>query len=484
MNMDEIQLQLERLPGLHNIPSASVTISYKGKTTHLFAGYRDMNQKLPPDSDTMYAIGSCSKSFTAAAICVLCDQGRIGLDDPVKDYIPEFQMYDSYVSTHLTIRDMLCHRCGLPRHELAWYPRLETYTEADMIQMFRYLKPSQPFRYKMQYQNQMFALAGFLIERVSGLSWKDFVKKYLIEPMGIGEIAYDAPELAASPDRALGYRYDYKGNELKEVPYAALNTMQAAGSLSMTSAQLAAWATMLMHDGKYNGKQILSQQMCREMTSPQMLISDGVIKPLENFVDSQSYGLGLFLENYRGIPVLQHGGHIDGFIADMCFVPSMDFACTVLTNAENPVSGRAIRCCLLDMLAERQPEDWVAILADFLKETRVKGETQPVPPSDTQKPCPVSACEICGSYRNPGYGSMEVTCQGDVLLAKLGTLTLRGTHLRNEYFIFTEDHVLPGEKLEGKIELDAEGIVTSIDIALDSATKDKICFSRVSSSAD
>lgn len=479
MNMDEIQIQLARLPELHNVPSASVTISHKGTVTHLCVGSKDLENHIPADPDTMYAIGSCSKSFTAAAVCVLCDQGKLKLDDPVKDYIPEFEMYDTYVSTHLTIRDMLCHRCGLPRHELAWYPRLETYTEADMIRMFRYLKPSQPFRYKMQYQNQMFALAGFLIERVSGLSWKDFLQKYLIEPMGIGEIAYDAPELAAASNHAEGYRCDYKTHTLKKVPYATLNTMQAAGSLSMTSAQLAAWDTMLMHGGQYNGKQILSPQMCKEMTSPQMLISDGVIKPLENKVDNQSYGLGLFLENYRGIPVIQHGGHIDGFIADMCFVPSMDFACTVLTNAENPVAGRVIRYYLLDMLAGKQPEDWASMLADFLKETREKAENEPVPPSDLQKPCPVSTEDICGSYHNPGYGSLEVTCQADALLAKLGTLTLHGTHLRNTYFIFTEEHVLPGEKMEGQIQLDAQGKVISLDIALNSADSEKISFSRI-----
>lgn len=479
MNSEKIQSCLDRLLEQHRVPSVSVSIYHEGRYTLFQAGCKDLENKNPAAADTMYAIGSCSKSFTAAAVCVLADQGLVNLDAPVKQYIPEFEMYDSYVSTHLTVRDMLCHRCGLPRHELAWYPRLDTYKEADMINMFRHLKPSQPFRYKMQYQNQMFALAGFLIQRVSGLTWKDFLQKYLAEPMGFGKIAYDAPELAAASDYACGYRYDYKSGTLNQVPYATLNTMQAAGSLSMTSGQLAAWNVMLMSHGEYNGKQILSPEMCKEMTSPQMLISDPVLKPLEGHLRNQSYGLGLFLEDYKGTPVVQHGGHIDGFIADMCFAPALDFACAVLTNAENPVAGRAVRYSLLDMLIGSESEDWVKVLADVLAETREKAELTPLPPSDSQAPCPVPLSHICGEYANPGYGDLIVSHKDGKLEAKLGTLTLTGHHRRNQHFIFTEEHVLPGEQLEGLIQLDVEGNVTSLDIALDGSSKEKIVFARI-----
>ena len=123
------------------------------------AGFSNLESQTPANEDTMYSIGSCTKSFTATAIAVLCDRGLLSLDDPVRKYIPEFDMYDSYAGSHLTVRDMLCHRCGLPRHELAWYPRLSEYSEKQMIDMLRHLKPNAPFRYKWQYQNMMYTLA-------------------------------------------------------------------------------------------------------------------------------------------------------------------------------------------------------------------------------------------------------------------------------------------------------------------------------------
>lgn len=155
----------------------------------------------------MYSIGSCTKSFTAAAIAVLCDRGLLSLDDPVRKYIPEFDMYDSYAGSHLTVRDMLCHRCGLPRHELAWYPRLSEYSEKQMIDMLRHLKPNAPFRYKWQYQNMMYTLAGILISRVSGTTWENFVEETLVGPLGLGAISYDAPQFNTFEAAAQGYRY-------------------------------------------------------------------------------------------------------------------------------------------------------------------------------------------------------------------------------------------------------------------------------------
>ena len=147
INRNEIQEKAEELIARYQIPSVSITYYQNGSYETIHAGYKDVEGQVPADADTLYSIGSCTKSFTAAAIAVLCDKGLIHLDDPVVKIIPEFDMYDSYAGSHLTIRDMLCHRCGLPRHELAWYPRLSQYSEKQMIDMLRYLKPNEPFRY-------------------------------------------------------------------------------------------------------------------------------------------------------------------------------------------------------------------------------------------------------------------------------------------------------------------------------------------------
>lgn len=472
-----IQKQMEHMLHLHKVPSASVTVYHKGQYHHFTAGYKNIETKAAPDNDTLYAIGSCTKSFTAGAIAILCDQGLLDLDTPVRNYIPEFEMYDPYVSTHLTVRDMLCHRCGLPRHELAWYSRLQEYTEASMLRVFRYLEPNQPFRYKMQYQNMMYALAGILINRVSGMSWASFVEKHLIKPLEIGTISYDADELLALSDHAVGYRMQPSGSN-EEVSYATLGVMNAAGSMGMSSAGLAVWDVMLMHEGVFHDKQIISKEMVREMKSPQMVNSDPAAAPLDGYLTTSAYGLGLYVETYRGKKVIQHSGHIDGFIADQCFLPDEDFACTVLTNSEAPAGARSIRYMLLDAVLGAPSKDWVTDWADFVKKLQKKTEIQEKTISDPTVPCPVDLEQICGKYDNPGYGAISVSTDQNILFVQLGTLTLEGCHCRNQYFIFTEDHVLTGARLEGYIDLDIDGKVAGLGIKLDDASEKAVYFKK------
>lgn len=474
-----VQKQLEAMLQTHKVPSVSVTIYHKGQYQHFTAGYKDLETKTAPDNDTLYAIGSCTKSFTAGAIAILCDRGLLELDAPVRRYIPEFEMYDPYVSTNLTIRDMLCHRCGLPRHELAWYSRLEEFTEESLLAIFQHLEPNQPFRYKMQYQNLMYALAGFVISRVSGMPWADFIEENIIKPLELGTVSYDAGDLLASDRHATGCRLQPSGVN-KEVSYATLGPMNAAGSMGMSSCQLAMWDVLLMNEGAVNGRQIISKEMVREMTSPQMLVSDPIAAPLQGILSMPSYGLGLFVENFRGHKVIQHGGHIDGFIADQCFLPSEDFACTVLTNSEAPFGARTIRYSLLDAVLGFTEKDWVKDFADYHTQITQTAETQKEIISDPNAPCPVTLEKICGEYHNPGYGAVTVTTDNEILFLKLGTLTLEGRHFRNQYFIFTEDHVLPGVRLEGYADLNIEGEITGLGIKLDTASDKPVYFTRIS----
>lgn len=473
-----LQDKLEQMLQLHNVPSASVTIYHKGKYQHFTAGYKDLESRSAPNTDTMYAIGSCTKSFTVGAMAVLCDQGLLELDKPVRSYIPEFEMYDPYVSTNLTIRDMLCHRSGLPRHELAWYPRLREFTEESMLGIFRHLEPNQPLRYKMQYQNMMYGLAGFVISRVSGMSWADFVEEHLVKPLELGKVSYDADELLRLPQHAKGYRMQSSGTN-EEVKYSTLGPMNAAGSMGMSSAQLAKWNVMIMNQGMYNGRQIISKEMVHEMTSPQMLNDTPLAKPMKDCLTTSAYGLGFFVETYRGQKLVQHSGHIDGFITEQCFLPSEDFACTVLTNSEAPAGGRSIRCTLLDEVLKADTKDWVKEWADYVKEVIPAPEVKERTVSDPTAPCPVALERICGQYHNPGYGDLSVSTQENILLAALGTLTLEGRHCRNQYFVFTEDHLLTGALLEGFLDLDMEGDIRGLAIKLDDTSDKAVYFKKI-----
>lgn len=478
-----IQKKAEELIARYQIPSVSITWYHGGVYETVTAGYKDVEKQMPADADTMYSIGSCTKSFTAAAIALLCDRGQLNLDDPVRRYVPEFEMYDSYVAEHLTIRDMLCHRCGLPRHELAWYSRLSEYSEAQMLDMLAYLKPNAPFRYTWQYQNVMYTLAGIVISRVSGLSWEEFVQENLIAPLEMGPISYDAPQFETFETRAQGYRFFEEpapaGN--RPVPNSTLYTMKPAGSISMSSVQLAKWDAFLLNKGMAGGKRILSEEMCSQLFTPQMLVSDPIIEPLKGYLNLSTYGLGFFVENYRGVQIAQHGGHIDGFIADQCFVPDKDFACTVLTNSEHPFGARVMRYILLDAFLDLEEVDWIDRFYTH-RQNLLQAQADARTDEDTIRslsaayPCPVDLASICGTYVDGGYGEITIEQEDGGLRLQLGTLTLHGVHLRTQFFLFTEPHVLPGEELEAEVQYDRNGNVLAFLVAMEPTSDQKIRF--------
>lgn len=168
MNKDKLLDTLGSLIEEHNVPAIQVGIVRDGEIIFNEAlGYRDYPNKIKADTKTLFAIASSTKAFVAEAIAILVDEGKVEWDKPVQQYIPEFKMNNSYVSENLTVRDILCHRPGLPRHDLMWYLNVDDFSLEDIIHKIRYLEPSQPFRYKMQYQNHMFGLGGYLIERVT-----------------------------------------------------------------------------------------------------------------------------------------------------------------------------------------------------------------------------------------------------------------------------------------------------------------------------
>ena len=486
IDKNSIRQKAEEMISRFQIPSVSITYYENGSFETVTAGFSNLESRTPANEDTMYSIGSCTKSFTAAAIAVLCDRGLLSLDDPVRKYIPEFDMYDSYAGSHLTVRDMLCHRCGLPRHELAWYPRLSEYSEKQMIDMLRHLKPNAPFRYKGQYQNMMYTLAGILISRVSGTTWENFVEETLVGPLGLGAISYDAPQFNTFEAAAQGYRYfeDPVPAGNKPVPNCSLYTMSPAGSISMSSPQLAKWDTLFLNRGTVDGRRIISEEMCSQLFTPQMLCSDPIAEPLQGYLSLSTYGMGFFIDSYRGASVVQHGGHIDGFIADQCFVPEKNFACAVLTNSEHPYGARVMRYHLLDAVLGLESVDWTGRFFSFYEEQQKKQAEERICPTDIRAqseawPCPASLSDICGSYTEGGYGDILITREGDGLKLDLGTLSLHGFHYRDRYFLFSEEHVLPGLQLEAEAETDRDGNVTAFLVALEPTDKKKIRFVKI-----
>lgn len=448
-------------------PSASVGIIQNGEMVFECAGYKNIESKLAPDKDTMYAIGSTSKAFTATALAILADEGKIDFDKTVKSYIPEFEMYDPYVTQNLTVGDILCHRCGLPRHEFMWYLNLENYKLCDIIDRLKYLKPNKPFRTDMQYQNHMFMVAGYLIERVSGMPWAQFVHERILTPLGMRNTCCDKAGFMSYANSATPYFLNKK-NEPIELEFKNIDEIGAAGSINSTVADMLKWLQMNLNGGKHEGIQIVSAANLAKCHQPQMQIQYPTTANFKE-IDLQSYGYGWFIETYKGVKVLQHGGSIDGFLAAVSIIPSINTGIVILTNHDVCATPPAIKYSLYDILLNLDRTDWITKVKAEITRVDIAGNAVDGKASMAETSGAKATHEIkeyAGIYENPAYGVYDIKCDNCKLTMEKDGFKVNFKHENYNNFTMniSEERDLV---VKYKFDYDANGKICSLIVAFE-----------------
>ncbi|WP_426334278.1 serine hydrolase [Paenibacillus silvae] len=384
-------------------------------------GYRDLEKKLKVTSDTLFAIGSSTKAFTATAAAQLVDEGLLDWDQPVKSYLQDFQMFDPVATDRLTMRDMLCHRSGLPRHEMVWYnsPR----SREELVHSLRYLEPNQNFRSKWQYQNLMYMTAGYLIGHLKGTSWEQVVQDQLLTPLGMNSSLFTVQEMQEQADYALPYM-EQEGQNVS-IPFRVIDTIGPAGSINSNLKDMTAWLQLQIQHGKWQDKALVSTEQIAEIHRPQM-VSDSPFHSKE--LPVSTYGLGWMIEPYRGHAMIHHGGAIDGFASQVAFLPDEQIGIVVLSNTNGSVIPYTVAFYIMDCVLGLEPKDWTSTLLKLmgqgeqeaeqpeqkqLEETLANGEAQAeeeTKPEKTSAPLPLDApaSTYTGIYQHPGYGELLV----------------------------------------------------------------------------
>ena len=167
-----------------NAPGVTIAVVEKSKVVYAGGfGYRDYEKKLPVTENTLFAIGSCTKAFTSSILGMLAKDGKVDLDKPVRDYLPELKFMNEYTNAHATLRDMMSHRTGLPRHDYSWYG--STASRSELLARIQYQEPTAELREKYQYNNFMFMAQGVVIEKLTGKSWETNLKERILQPLGM-----------------------------------------------------------------------------------------------------------------------------------------------------------------------------------------------------------------------------------------------------------------------------------------------------------
>lgn len=458
------------------VPGLSLAIVKDGKIIMARGfGQRDVEKNLPVGTDTIFAIGSSSKAFTTASLAILADEGKLDWDAPVRTYLPSFQLHDQFATERMTPRDLVTHRSGLPRHDLMWYG--SSFSRKEVVDRLRYLEPNKDFRTVWQYQNLMYLTAGYLVEVVSGLTWEEFVKQRIFAPLGMARSNVSVEVSRQDADAALPYKEE--DGKLELLPFRNIDMVGPAGSINASINDVAQWVLLQLGKGKHGDRQVISEGQVTQMHSPQMVMPDsGKHKEMPH----SSYGMGWFVQPYRGHNFIHHGGNIDGFSAMVTFMPGENLGVAVLTNLNGCPAGMIVALNAYDRLLgldqvdwnERDKKDWAEIKAATAKSkeksaAEAKANTQPSHP----------LADYAGQFAHPGYGVFTVSQEGEGLSALYNGERYALNHYH--YDIFEMTNKLFDISLKVSFHTNPQGDIEGLTAPLESSVPD-IKFTRLPAS--
>jgi CubicO group peptidase (beta-lactamase class C family) len=348
---DAIDRLVENARKGFDVPGIAIAVIKDGKVVHLKGyGLRSLATGLPVDEHTAFGIASNSKAFTASAVGILVDEGELHWDDKVISYLSDFRMYDPYVTTNLTIRDMLAHHSGLDQNEgdLMHFPDSADFTTKDVIYNLRFLKPVFGFRTRFGYSNNLYAVAGEVIARVSGMSFDEFIEKKIMLPLGMSESAASYERLRDKSN--VVDAHIWWNGKTRLIPRHTLKAAHPAGGLYASITDMSRWVLMQLDDGKFGDPaalRLFSSGVHREMWSPQTILPVGSPGPYNTRM--AAYGMGFEIYDITGDNLqIRHTGGINGMTSIVTMIPGLHLGIIVLTNAEESHAMFAITNTIKD----------------------------------------------------------------------------------------------------------------------------------------
>jgi CubicO group peptidase (beta-lactamase class C family) len=474
--------------------AAGFSVAVVNKDTVIYAkgfGYKDLEHKEPVTPHTLFAIGSCTKAFTASLIGMLQHDGKLDIDKPVRDYLPELKFHTATMNDMITLRDMMCHRTGLPRHDLSWY-LFGNSTRDSMILKIQYMEPTVGIRERWQYNNFMFAAQGVVAEHLTGKTWEQLVSERIFQPLGMTESDFSVTDLQKAPDAALGYGLK-NDSIIKKLDYYLIGALGPAGAINSNVLDMSKWVETWINGGKYKGKEIIPGNHATEAITAQMVMGGGLPTKESPDVFFSSYGFGWMLSSYRGHYRVEHGGNIDGFSASTCFFPSDSIGIIVLSNQNGSAVPSIIRNLISDRLLHLSYKDWDTYLKGITDKAKADAKkTLALKQSDRIANAPEThnLSDYTGIYTNPGYGSFEIIAQQDSLFANFPLHTWWLKHYHYDVFqpfdkdpkegIDTTDS---GDNLRLQFNMDAAGSISNVAVNLEAALAKPIIFTRTPKTA-
>ena len=410
---------VDRFMRAFEIPGIAIAIVRPGESAFTRGyGVRTLGRADRVDTNTLFAIASNTKAFAAAALAMLVEEGKLGWDEPVVKYLPDFQMSDPAVTQMLTVRDLLVHRSGLAlgAGDLMQFPKSDR-TAEELMRALPHLKLARGFRSGYAYDNILYVVAGILTERVSGMSWEDFIARRIFAPLKMPNAVANLPLVRSRnvvgrharlgpPLRGLG--------PLTRVEPDESSVVAAAGGIHASAADAVPWLQTQLGKGQMpGGLRLWSEAQAKEMWTPQVITQSTQGPSATNPVRPvlQGYALGWFLQDFRGRRLIHHSGGLSGQITQTALLPEQGIGLVVYSNTEDSGPISYLRYALLDHLVGAPPVDWVAVTQKAVDEYQAEARTL-VASGDVKPPAggpSLPPALYAGRYRDPWYGDVVVT---------------------------------------------------------------------------
>ncbi len=405
------------------VPGASVAVVKDGKVIYIKSfGTRDLSTGKPVTNETLFSIGSTTKALTAVCLGILVDEGKVKWDDPVIKHLPEFQLYDPFVTRDLKVKDLLLHNSGVGNTDFLW--SMMDIPEKEILERMRLVEPSYSMRAGFIYQNVFYIAAGKVIEKVSGQTWHEFIQSRIFKPLGMARTVSKMKYI--TDDNYTKPHFKVNG-KIEVIGYTNDEAVGAAGSVWSSIEDMSKWVQCMLDSSKYAGGRLLKGTTWVQMFKPQTLVTESGFYPTAKLTKPNwtTYGLGWFQHDYKGHKVNFHTGSLSGLIALNAQLPDQGIGYYFLGNYDHAEVRHALMYKAFDHFALGGNRDWSTEFLTLYKGlndqqekevARLEGMRVP----NTTPSLPLSA--YAGKYTDPLYGTAEVTVSGTTLKIKVNNM--------------------------------------------------------------
>ncbi len=414
---DSLDSYLQKALQDWKIPGVAVCVVKDGKVVVMKGyGVKEAGTDNKVDENTLFMIGSNTKAFTGTALAILEAEKKLSLDDKVQKWLPDFKLYDPWVSREATIRDLLCHRLGFETFQGDFMYFDSDLSKEEVRDKFSKVKPLYGFRSRWGYTNAAFLTAGEIIPKVTGQSWAAFLKDRIFMPLGMNNTLALSKDIEAASNKSSAHTVAH--GVLKKIPYGRLENMGPAGSISSSVNDMSKWVLMQLNNGKLDGKDIIPLSAINQTRTPQSILGNG--GHMYNKAHFALYGLGWFLEEYSGRKIVAHTGGVNGFVTSVALVPEEKLGILVFTNTDANNFYEALRYEIMDAYLGLPYRNYSNVFLNFSKSNEKKEAAWLQQKRDTiamKLKTAVPLQNFAGDYVHDVYGAMNIVLKEGKLVA-------------------------------------------------------------------